>query len=406
MMQAEPSDPIIQWHYVPVAEFRENGATVEANVRTRFQEFWQSVRNPPESNASEIFQPVDSLDALPEPLLRRVAPAPKGNEHARALRATIDDWLAAPHATNAVLLLADAPHAGGHAALRTWAAEAGSPLVAPPTPEQILAGDRTWLDNLPAVEAPWVLPELERCFLRHVRGLTLVRGLLEFLVRGKGGRAILGCSTWALAYLHRVWLTWPATTLTLQALTAEDLSAWFDRLANPGPRRRFLFRQADNGAYVIPPPQAIAEDQSVKSSDFLRRLAVYARGNPGVAAAIWRQGLLADADNPPQVDTPADGDVRHTTIWVSPWERIKHPALPAVDRRGEALVLHALLLHGALNVAQLELLLPSVDVAVAEMLAALQHAGFVERVDEAWQVTAVGYPAARQWLKNEGYLTD
>ena len=65
-----PADKRQPWHYVPPAEFRENSATVEVTVRSRFAEFWQSVRNQPESAESDIFEPADSLDALPQRLLQ------------------------------------------------------------------------------------------------------------------------------------------------------------------------------------------------------------------------------------------------------------------------------------------------------------------------------------------------
>jgi hypothetical protein len=405
-----PADKRQPWHYVPPAEFRENSATVEVTVRSRFAEFWQSVRNQPESAESDIFEPADSLDALPQRLLQRVAPPTDAWARA-ALETAILRWLEAPSPGGAPLLFSAAPHVSVAAALSAWAAPAGWTVVKPPTPAQILAGDLTWLEQLPPAGAPWVLPALERCFLRHVHGLNLVRALLNYIFSSTSGKVILGCDAWALAYLRHVWHVWPATILTLQALDGEQLAAWFNHLANPGAQTRFIFRQADNGAYVSPPTDgatghAAAPKHASRHSDFLTRLALYSRGNPGVAWAIWRQSLLADADNPPRAEAAATEDDQSTTIWVNPWERIKHPALPVNDRRALCLLLHTLLVHGGLPGDLLQLLVAPVDRAHAQTLSALHLAGFVEQVAGCWQVTAVGFSAARLLLKNEGYLTD
>lgn len=41
--------------------------------------------------------------------------------------------------------------------------------------------------------------------MRHAGGLTLVRRLLERAVSGQLGRGLIGCDSWAWAYLQKVW---------------------------------------------------------------------------------------------------------------------------------------------------------------------------------------------------------
>ena len=71
------------------------------------------------------------------------------------------------------------PYCEHAAVLAHWAQAHGAVVLQPPTAGQILAGDRRWLDEFtPGAGQPWVLPALERCFLRHASGLDLVRGFL------------------------------------------------------------------------------------------------------------------------------------------------------------------------------------------------------------------------------------
>ena len=404
-MQQATNDATSLWRYVPIGDFREHDATVEATLQSRVDEIWQSLRTKPD-NGDDIFQPVDSLDALPAPLLRRIAPPPDKVGMQQALDTAITQWQTQPVRPTPVLIVVGAPNTGNEEVLSNWAEAASWQTGTMPTPEQILTDDATWLDQLPAPGKPWVLPALERCFLRHIDGIALLRAVLARIFVGDNP-VIVGCNSWAFAYLRHVWHSWPAPTITLQALDSQALATWFDHTANRGARRRFLFRQSDNGAYVLPAPEQVAEaGTTAKQSDYLQRLALYSRGNPGVAWAIWRQSLLADADDLPQADTDENGDSNHTVIWVSPWERVKHPTPLPNDRSEQALLLHALLLHDGLNGALLQKVLPLAPDMVAQTLVALQMAGLIEQHDATWRVSTVGYPVTRQLLKNAGYVTD
>jgi hypothetical protein len=393
------------FQYVPIGDFREHDATVEATLQSRVDEIWQSLHTKPD-NRADIFQPIDSLDALPAPLLHRIAPPPDRVRMQQALDMAIAQWQAQPVRSTPILLVVGAPDAGDEEVLRNWAEAAGWQTGTPPTPEQILAHDATWLGQLPAAGKPWVLPALERCFLRHIDGISLLRALLARIFTGDS-QVIVGCNSWAFAYLRHLWHSWPAPTITLQALDSQALATWFDHLANREAKRRFLFRQSDNGAYVLPAPEQVVEaGTAAKQSDYLQRLALYSRGNPTVAWAIWRQSLLADADDLPPADAAENGDGNHTVIWVSPWERVKHPTPLPNDRSEQALLLHALLLHDGLTGALLQKVLPLAPDMVAQTLLALQMAGLIEQHDATWRVSAVGYPTTRLLLKNAGYLTD
>ena len=75
--------------------------------------------------------------------------------------------------------------------------------MSPPPYEAVLSGDDRWLADLGEPGGPWVLPELERCFLRHAAGLSLVRKVLERAASGHLAAGLIGCDSWAWAYLQR-----------------------------------------------------------------------------------------------------------------------------------------------------------------------------------------------------------
>ena len=137
-------------------------------------------------------------------------------------------------------------------------------------------------------------------------------------------------------------------------------------------------------------------------------LAAHSRGNLGVAWAIWRASLRTEPDDE-EVAAAADEEAprsRQQTVWVSAWEKLQHPEPPPQSGRDEAFVLHALLLHNGLSLEALQHCLPLAPNHVVETLLRLEEVGMVDPHDAVWQVTALGYPAARQFLQASGYLTD
>ncbi len=79
-------------------------------------------------------------------------------------------------------------------------------------------------------------------------------------------------------------------------------------------------------------------------------------------------------------------------------------AVPASTGRDEAFILHTLLLHNGLPLDVLKLLLSPSQVMMN--IYWLEEEGLVGQNDTVWQITAQGYPAARQFLQNNGYLVD
>jgi hypothetical protein len=269
-----------------------------------------------------------------------------------------------------------------------------------------------------------VLTHLEHCYLRHYDGLTMLRRLLEIILSHRR-RWIVGCDSWAWAYFRQVFKVDALlrSPWILAPFGQERLQVWLLEVIAGAPTPGFVFRQSDNGKYILPPAvggetELPDQDQpeptaSPNLSNFLKYLAAYSRGIPGIAWAIWRHGLYvamlqeakengAEAGGEPSA-APGAGK----NIWVKPWPQIARPTVPSLPERARLLmVLHALMLHGGLKERLLPKVLPMAPMEIIEYLYFLQNAELVEADQGFWRVTPQGYPAVRQALQGEGYLID
>jgi len=294
-----------------------------------------------------------------------------------------------------------APHSANAEILTRWGRDRGWRVIEPPGVEQILNRDTAWLEQFEGQSSPWVLPRLERCYLRHPRGLLLVQRLLERLSHGHGGHCVVGCDSWTWAYLAHV----PPGTkgigrcLVAQAFDRHRLARWLqpDRPEGAEPIRVL---EAGSDQPIL--DQSDAEEASeadVEGSGFLKHLAAYSLGIPEVAQTIWMSVLRRVG-----ATRPEDTQLRHE-FRLPAWRQLELP-VPPKDARDHAIVLHALLLHNGLAEDLLPRLLPLSDSEINLSLHRLGDARLVERVEQSWRISATGYPAVRKLLDDEGYLTD
>jgi len=351
-----------------------------------------------------LAQPAATLSSLPPAQLDRLAPPLRWEGAARAF-----DQIYAAKAGNApapgvVGILVGQPFCGHADILAHWARGRSVRLLEPPTAQEILAADVQWLtrccDSGPGL---WALPALERCYLRNANGLALVRGFLDLAFSGALGPGVIGCDSWAWAYLQRI-CAWPATpVLTLQAFDGAALTAL---LLQPEtqPTQAVRFLSAHSGISLLPKPEDGEEDAQTPVSPELRQLAARCRGNLGVAWHFWRERLRT-AIEPQATQTGDDAPPPTDAIWVAPELEPRAPASDAGD--DTALVLHALLLHNGLEAPLLATLLPIAAAHLNLQLLHLHALGLVERQDaDRWQVTPLAYPGVRAFLRARGYLTD
>lgn len=69
-------------------------------------------------------------------------------------------------------------------------------------------------------------------------------------------------------------------------------------------------------------------------------------------------------------------------------------------------MIQSLLLHGTLSIDMLAEMLPFSISYTRQILSLLEEGGTALESDGIWRISAPAYPAARQLLQDEGYLTD
>ncbi len=394
------------WEYVRVKDYQLPAAPVNQVARKRFSSLRVLFRRETAEQEAPLHTGED-LKTLPLQQLDRIAPLPAWNDAAASLGLDLQGWLDQENPGPPVIVLLGPPYHGHADILTSWAEQREWEILGAPSPEQILSGDDRWLSGLhKQKDVPWVFPALERAYFRNSMGLNLVRCFLDNAFSGQFGRGIIGCDSWAWAFLQYAWRGRQPIVLTLQSFDQARLAAHFQHLAAAACIRPLRFRLSHTGSYVLPPPEEADESNGI--SDFVQLLAAHSRGIAGVAWALWRSSLHTEPDEALKIatDQEAQEGSGHDTVWVTPWEQVQHPSLPDGAGRDEAFVLHALLLHNGLEPQLLQQILSMSANQVMETLFRLEAANLVVRNDAIWQVTPLGYPAVRTFLQKNGYLID
>jgi hypothetical protein len=394
------------WSFVPLEDYRvptlpARGAL--ANAWGRLRRALRRAEDPGLPPARDETQ----LRRLPESRLAHLVAPLDPADPAEALDAALYDWLQDAEPRSAVRFVVGQPHGCLRDMLPCWAARRGATLIEPPTPREILEGDRDVPSRFAALGRPerlWVIPDLARWYLRHSEGLTLVRRLLARAETGELGRGVIGCGSWAWAYLSRIWPLPHPDALTAQAFDAARLTRLLARQVRRHPHRRLRFRHAATGRDLLVVPAADEEPPAPE----ITRLAAHCRGNPGTALAYWRESLRTEPDTEEVAATSEpdhSGDFfEEEAVWVS--ARIHEPLLPVETDEDILLVLHALLLHDGLPGELLPELLPIARDDGQAILLRLIRIGLIARQDDRWQVTARGYAGVRSLLRGRDYLID
>lgn len=385
------------WRFVSLPDFAAPAPRVKEAVRSNLREIWTSLwaRGRGESAAASG---EDEVEAIPDDRLAAIV-SPLGPDRlADALDVALSPLVDGEEAGRRSIFVVGAPHSGVSEAVACWAERRGWQSPDLPSRREVLAGEDGPLGDLDD-DTPWAVSRLERCYVRRVQGLEVVRRLLERARTAGRSPRVVACDSWAWRFLRFVQ---PSATvpLTLQAIDGPRFAAW---LGSAAADRRLAYRRAEDGACFFP-----GDGNSAAESDaFLDQLAGFARGNPGVARALWGQALRATrpakyADSAPDADAPSQPEA----LWVAPWRDLEWPTVPPGDSREDEWVLHAVLLHGGLSSEVLCELLRRRHGDVAQSLHRLQEAEIVEEAEDDWRVTALGYPAVRRFLAGRGYLVD
>lgn len=402
------------WQFIPLTQYEPPPEPAAERVQRGLRGVWNRVKR--QGNTSDEPSDQTALRMIPEAALDSISGLPRWHEGVPALEECLQDWLRSEHEGVHLKVVVAPPHSGVRQMAEAWAAMKNWRSIEAPASASVLRPCSRALDELCAhASEPVLLSRLEKWYLRHHNGLALARQLIAQLA-DRRRFTLICCDSWAWAYLKKtvhVHDFWPAP-LTLAAFDQGRLRRWLRSLVELENRRQCEFYCVATGKSLLDTAAPSGSKEGTDSEDFLSRAAAHSRGIPGVAHALWRRGLRFDSKTE---EAEQDADEKNTPervhdasrpqrIGVMPWRKLELPRVPAADRTRTAFLLHALLLHDGLSMPLLEELYRCLLASPAEMLQELCAAGVVAEEQGWWRVTALGYPAARQFLREEEYLVD
>lgn len=412
------------WRYIRLSDYSSPVQPTQETVRKNVRGLWKRLLGTSEPEEQIVVH--KDLRLVPQSLLDRAVSAPDWNDAVLSLDDALKKWLDNDPSEPSIQVVVGAPYSHVSHIITRWADARQWRLIEMPVPEQILEGDDGWLSHQleRGDETPVVLPRLERCYLRRHDGLEMIHLLFDRLWSSRR-RCLIGCNSWAWAYLSKaLHIDSPLPPpLTLEAFDHEHLQRWFQTLAVPSSEDRvFAFRQVNNNKFVLTPTGIEKqhgseeqskgtgndkEDLSFEVTDFLQYVAAYSRGIPGVALEVWRHSLRFVPEEEVREKAKEMGHSDNVDIlWVRPWNQISLPTLPGVVELPQLFGLHTLLLHDGLPESLLPELLPFSSRELLGELHRLRMTGVLEREQGIWRVTPLGYPAVRRLIEVEGYLVD
>lgn len=411
------------WEFVKSGKFELPAEPASKRAVSFFEKLFSGSSEETGEGGIEAVQ--SELKSAPRSLIDWLAPYPNWEAAAAAIKEVLLPWLEDETLEGNSRVLV-APYGSGLGEMLKILAEENNWTILT-APDYIVLRTRnfSWLEALPAKsEKPLIIPRLEAFFLRHYNGLEHIRKLISKLFHSRQ-RCIIGCNSWLWNYLDSAMHIRESFNRCyyLQSLSAQDLQTLFCSLESRKSYRPTVFRQADNGSFILPPEKtgkgrldaaAIKADSSADAfpSAFLKKLAVESRGIPLVAWSIWRNSLrlAPDEDVAELARETADKDAAATatakTIWVKAFEDIELPGIPGdIGQTGAFLLLYLLQHDGLSTDAIFDLLSLGKDRLIG-LLNRLLKAGIVVNENEVWRVSWQGYPAIRRFLAEQDHLQD
>ncbi|MDD2556700.1 MAG: hypothetical protein PHH87_00260 [Desulfuromonas sp.] len=346
------------------------------------------------------FKPESELQQLPHEFVEHLTGPVDWSAPLSAFAATINGW-SGTAGEPAVVFMVGPPWSGHAKVLHAWAAALNVPCIKPPTTQDILRNNLDWMAPSPERSQFWIMPELERCYLRHAEGLEMVRSFLEQAMRGIYGPGIIGCDSWAWAYLQYVWPVPCSNVLTLQAFDASRLTRLLRQLSIARSSSRYCFKNASNGKTVL-----CSDDASTEINATVHQIAARCCGNVGLALSYWRAALRSEPEVPDEEESKkgADSSGDEHIVWLG--RLPTSPVLPDECNEEIALLLHTLLLHNGLEEELLHKVLPMPHLHIMALLLRLLELRIVEQVAGRWHIAPLAYSGVCTYLRARNYLLD
>ena len=398
------------WDFIAAADFEIPCPPTSEAARGHSRRLWRWLKcdvlarpKKDESSASTQWQIPSAVE------LDAAVIEPDWGKAASALSTELNGWFDESPDHCSVRVLVGPAGSGVASVLHALARERQLKVLAPPPPHAILDdfdAHKLVLQSLDeSADELLVIPNLERFYLRHEDGMTLVRSITERLMSRH--RVLLGCDGWAWAFLQQAigiedTLGEP---MTVAPFSDQRLDAWFRASYD---LHEIEFRRSHDDGPVFPPrsDQSASDTKEPRpeTSVLIKSLAARARGNLGVALALWRSSLRTRGPDSSESE-PAE-QTSQWIIWVESPSELQLPKLSTDVDQLHRFVLHAILLHGGLSISMLVTLLPFSREDIFRRVSELRTAGVLHQQNDTFRVTLTAYPEVRQALIGEGFLSD
>ncbi|MDX1637685.1 MAG: hypothetical protein R3281_06935 [Balneolaceae bacterium] len=373
-------------------------------LRTEVTSFWNKIfHTPAEDDHPE--PAAGDLERLSDRNLERVVPEIQSDKWYQALDKLTEVFT--DQRKRGPLVIVTQPYSMLTSVIKSWAEQRNRQLVSAPE----LSGDLANSSNNLLPGSDWIIPDLRSWFERSPDGLQNIRALLSYIQAAASTRGIVVCSSWAWNYLDKAvgLKTFDTRAYTLRSLDAEALAGYLLGYAERATGREVEFCNSTNGKYVLhrqTDPQD-RDKKEVQFNDLIEQLASYSRGNMTLAFRFWSNCLRTEPDTDieesKQQEKMGNGTL---TYWVIPWSEQDLPVVPAGFNWLQNTILHTLIIHGSLDTAQFSRLLPHTEDERNRAFADLEQHELVETRNDRYRVAMEAYPAVRQHLAQNGFLTD
>ena len=382
------TDKTSEHELIEISDYDAPAAPTDEAVRRLFHRFWLTINK----HGDQPYVAENSLHHTELEKLDEIVAPPACGPLVDDLSYSIDKWLSEVKPTRLehiyVVLL---PPGDRNNILLSWAEKKRMSVLQPPQRTELLDPNYKLPRIDVASDEPLVVPGLERWYLRHPQGLSVLRKLLDEITSLKRP-CVIGCNSWAYKFLSKavgLHLLLP-TPLTFEPFNAERLGDWFSELAEA---EDATFRSVKSGQDVL----KLTKSDELQS-DYLSRLASRSLGIPWVAWHLWRTSLRSRSD---EKDSLKKSKNDNATYWIAD---LQEAILPSQNREDTLFILHALLMHEQLSLQELRLVIPS-DID-ATILLLLERCSFVVKEDGQYSISAAKYPGIRQELLSAGFPGD